>query len=104
MAKFCGLVGYGVAQETHPGVWDESMIERRYYGNIIKNKINVQQNTVINGGITINNIISIVTDKFARDNAFSIRYVTYLGKKWCVTNIEVEYPRINLTLGGLYNG
>lgn len=104
MAKYHGAIGYGVSTETYPGVWDESIIERKYYGDITKNRMNVQQNTVINGGITLNNIISIVTDSFARENAFNIRYATYLGKKWRVTNIEVEFPRIILTLGGLYNG
>lgn len=104
MSKFHGAVGYGIASETHPGVWEETIIERNYYGDVLKNRMNIQQNNVINAGITINNTISIVTDNFARENALSIRYVTYLGKKWCVSSIEVEYPRILLTLGGLYNG
>lgn len=104
MSKFHGNVGYGVAIEKYPGVWEEEMVERPYYGDVVKNRMNIQQSAVINPGITINNTISIVTDKFARENAFSIRYVTYLGKKWCVTSIEEAYPRILLTLGGVYNG
>ena len=104
MSKFHGNVGYGVTIEKYPGVWEEEMVERPYYGDVLKNRMNIQQNNVINAGITINNTISIVTDNFARENALSIRYVTYLGKKWCVSSIEVEYPRILLTLGGLYNG
>jgi len=104
MKKYHGMVGYAVESETYPGVWEETIVDRPYYGNIIKNRTNVKQDAVVNGGITINNTISIVTDKFANENAYAIRCVTLHGKKWCVTGIEMEYPRMLLTLGGLFNG
>jgi hypothetical protein len=27
-----------------------------------------------------------------------------MGANWKITNVEVEFPRIILTLGGVYNG
>lgn len=104
MSKFYGAVGYGVLSETFPGVWDETMVERKYYGDVLKNRVNVNQGTTINPGITVNNTISIMTDQFARENIFAIRYVVYLGQKWRVTSVEEAYPRVNLTLGGVFNG
>lgn len=31
MAKFYGVIGYAVTEETKPGVWAEKIIERMYY-------------------------------------------------------------------------
>ena len=33
MAKFYGVIGYAVTEETKPGVWAEKIIERMYYGD-----------------------------------------------------------------------
>ena len=104
MTKYHGYVGYAVDVEAYPGVWEEQITEHEYFGDVIKNRMNLQQNNVVNAGITINNSISIVGDPFAYENFYAIRYATYLGKKWTVTSVEVARPRLILTLGGVFNG
>lgn len=104
MSKYHGYVGYATSSETYPGVWEETVVEREYYGDVIKNRTNIQQNSDVNGQITINNSISIIGDPFAHEHIYSMRYITYLGKKWCITNVEIEYPRLTLNIGGMYNG
>lgn len=104
MARYSGSVGYAVDIETFPGVWDAQIVEHKYYGDVVKNKLSVQQSTTVNPTLTISNSISIVADAFAFNNYYAIRYITYLGKKWKVTSIEIERPRLILTLGGIYNG
>lgn len=32
-----------------------------------------------------------------------MRYIEFMGAKWKITNIEVQYPRLILTVGGVYN-
>ena len=32
MAKFYGVIGYAKRVETEPGVWEEVITEREYYG------------------------------------------------------------------------
>lgn len=103
MAKYHGHVGYGVDMETTPGIWEEVLTEHEYYGEVVKNKTNIITSDTINSGISINNTISIIADPFAFENFYNMRYVTYLNKKWNITSIEIERPRIKLTLGGLYN-
>lgn len=103
MARYHGYVGYGVDVETYPGVWEQQIVERRYFGDVVKNRLNVQQNNNINPTLTISNSISIVADPFAYENIYAIRYVTYLNKKWMVSSVSIERPRLILTLGGLYN-
>ena len=45
MAKFYGVIGYVVNEETVPGVWEEVVKERPYSGDILKN--NRWQQTLI---------------------------------------------------------
>ena len=104
MAKYCGFIGFANSEETAPGVWEEVITERKYYGDVTRNRTNVQQSNVVNGNIAISNDISIIADPFAYEFFYSMRYITYLGKKWIISSIEVEYPRLVLTIGGLYNG
>lgn len=104
MAKYHGYVGYGEDKETYPGVWEEVITEREYTGDVIKSRTNIQQTTTVSASLTLNNNFSILGDEFAFDNLYNIRYVTYSNKKFKVTGVEPERPRLILTVGGLYNG
>lgn len=103
MAKFYGKIGYIQSVETEPGIWEEQAVERNYYGDITKNISRYQSNGTVNDDITISNMISVVADPYANENFQHIRYVEFMGTKWKVTNVEVQYPRLILSLGGVYN-
>lgn len=64
----------------------------------------LQSGETLNDDINIANEISIVADPFARKNFHKMRYVAYMGAKWKISKVEVGYPRLILTIGGLYNG
>lgn len=104
MAKFYGAVGYAVTEENTPGVWDERIIERMYYGELIRNTRKLQSTEYLNDDINISNEISILVDPFAYANFHSMRYVDFMGAKWKIISVEVQYPRLILTVGGVYNG
>lgn len=104
MAKFYGAIGYAKTVETMPGVWTEQITERDYYGDVIRNSRRLQSSDKVNDDININNQISIVADPYAINNFHSMRYAEFMGAKWKISDVEVQYPRLLLTLGGLYNG
>jgi hypothetical protein len=104
MAKFYGKIGYIDTVESEPGYWDEKAIEREYYGDITRNTSRYQNSGQVNDNIVINNILSIVADPYANENFQHMRYVEWMGAKWKITDVEVQYPRLILTLGGMYNG
>lgn len=104
MAKFYGKIGYIGTVESEPGYWEEKAIEREYYGDLTRNTSRYQNGGKVNDDIVINNILSIVADPYANKNFQHIRYINWMGAKWKVTNVEVQYPRLILTLGGMYNG
>lgn len=104
MAKFYGNIGYVKTVETQPGVWVPQVTERPYYGDITRNTSRFQQSGGVNDDINISNNISIIADPYANENFQYMKYVEFMGAKWKISNTEVQYPRILLTLGGVYNG
>lgn len=104
MAKWYGVVGYVTTEETRPGVWTPKTVERPYYGDLVKNFNKVQTSDKVNSDISVADDISIVADPYAHENFQAIRYVEFMGAKWSVTTAQVQYPRIILSIGGVYNG
>ena len=104
MAKYYGVIGYAETVETAPGVYEEQITERNYYGELVRNTRRLQTSDQVNDNINIANEISIIADPFATQNFHAMRYIEFMGAKWKITNVEVRYPRLILTIGGLYNG
>ncbi len=104
MAKFYGPIGFAENVKTAPGVWESSIVERKYYGDLLNNVRMLQNSGQINDDINIANKISILADPYAKQNFHAIQYIEFMGTKWKVSNVSVEYPRLILTIGGVYNG
>lgn len=104
MARFYGAVGYIEEVETAPDVIENKPIERMYKGDLIRNSRRLDNGTDINDNVSISNQISILADAYANNHIHDMRYVKWRGTAWKVTSVDVEPPRLNLTLGGVYNG
>jgi hypothetical protein len=104
MARFFGAVGYGMSVETAPGVWEDKIIERSYFGDVLRNTRHLASGEKVNDDLSVGNSISIVADPYANEHFFAIRFVKWAGSLWTVSDIVVERPRLLLTLGGVYNG
>ena len=104
MARFCGIVGYVSYEETRPGIYEDIVTERKYYGDVLNNKSRWEKTDHLNDDINISSEISILADAFAYQHFSEIKYVEFMGAKWLVVSALPERPRITLTLGGLYNG
>ena len=102
MAKWFGKIGYSVTEETEPGIWEETITDREYYGDVISNRFKRQNSGDVNDDINISQIISIVADPFAYQHCSEIIYVEYMGSKWKVSDVEPMFPRLQLTIGGVY--
>ena len=106
MSKCSGKIGYIRTGETQPGVWEDLTPEEKpYTGDLIKDNRRFSTNqTTPNDNLTINNTISIVSNKFMLDNLAFMKYITFMNSKWKISSVDISYPRIIITLGGLYNG
>lgn len=105
MAKWYGTIGYADMVETAPGVHKESIITRNYSGDVIRNSSRWSASSdSTNDDLNINNQISILADPFAYQNFHSMKYIEFMGTRWKITSVEVQYPRLILSMGGVYNG
>lgn len=104
MAKFFGVIGYGTTEETAPGVHENLVVEKEYYGEVLRNSKSLENGDKVNNDISVGNSISIVSDAYTEDPMFSMLYVSWLGSLWMISKVTVQAPRLVLDLGGVYNG
>ena len=104
MAKYYGKIGFAESVESAPGVHVEKIVERNYYGDLVRNSRRLQSANQLNDNINISNEISIVADPYADKNFHMMRYIEFMGTKWKISNVEVQPPRLILTAGGVWNG
>ena len=102
--RFYGEVGYAPTTTNNNGVAVASMIKRHYYGDVQELTSRWQDSEHLNDDIRVSHRISILADPYAIENFPYIKYVEWLGTKWEVISTKVEYPRLILSLGGVYNG
>jgi hypothetical protein len=104
MARFYGRVGYGETEESAPGVHEDVIVERSYYGDVVRDMRRLSEGENLNKDLSVQNSISIVADAYANDHFHAIRYVEWAGVLWTVSTVEVRSPRLLLRLGEVYNG
>lgn len=103
MSKFYGPVGFIETKETTPGVWEEVITEEFFYGDILRKNVKNVSSGNVNDDVDISNEISILASPYAMENFHLMKYVGYMGAKWKITSIDIQYPRLNLSIGGVYN-
>lgn len=103
MPKIYTKVGFGVCSETSTDVWTYAITEKYYYGELTQPISRWSVGDKVNDDQTVNGTISIVTDPFATENWRQIKYIEFMGTNWKVTSVEIQYPRLILSLGGEYN-
>jgi len=104
MARFSGKVGFATTTEKAPGVWTDDVTEFPYFGDVVRAVKHTQAADKVNNDYSVSNSISIVADPYATQNFFAIRYVEWAGKLWTVSNVEIQSPRLLLSLGSFYDG
>lgn len=102
--KYFGEIGYGITEEIRPGVSKPMLVKRNYYGEVTRNIRRYENSGNVNDDLNINMTLSIVADPFAYQNFHQLKYAEYMGAKWKATSVEPQFPRLNITLGGVYNG
>lgn len=105
MAKFFGGIGYLTTKETKPGIWTKVVTEKKYSGELNRLSKRWSDSQKVNSDINLIAEISIVADPFLFDNLHNIKYVRLRGTPWNVESVdESQYPRLILSIGGIYNG
>lgn len=104
MAKFYGKIGFGESKQVSPGVWEDVIIEKPYYGDVIRDTLEVEAHEKVLNDIRPGNSFNIVADGYAENNFFAMRYIQWAGALWTIRQVEVRRPRLIIRIGGVYNG
>lgn len=105
MSKWFGKIAFATQVEYEPGCWEDQVVERPYYGDLISNRWKREKSNGVNDNINLSNQISIVADPFALSHISTIICIEHREAKWCVTDVDTsQFPRLILTVGGVYNG
>ncbi len=102
--KFYGPVGFSEEVEKRRGVFVQEPVEYNYSGDVLKRSVRLQGGESVNDDLNVQHQISILADPYARKHFYTIKYVKWMGAAWKVTDVTEQYPRLVLTLGGVYNG
>jgi len=54
--------------------------------------------------LNISNTISILADPYAFKNIGYMKCIEWMGTLWEISSIDISYPRMVLSIGGVYNG
>lgn len=103
MARFCGDIGFAIEVETAQDVFEPLITQRRYFGDILSARKRTENGEGLNDDVSLSVRVSIVADPFAEQHLSEMVFVVLNGTKWKVTDREVQYPRIILSVGGVYN-
>ena len=105
MAKWFGKIGYSESEETTPGVWTQQETVREYFGDVIRKSMRwAEKSDSTNDDLTVNCQISIVADPFALNKFSTMKWIEFMETKWKIVSVEPQFPRLLLTLGGVWNG
>ena len=105
MAKFYGQVGFGIDTEVAPGVWEKRVVERSYFGEVVRQTLEVVGGQTVLGDSKTANSFSIVADPYSYDHFMDMEYVKWRGRYWAVRQVELPgRPRLLIRIGGVYNG
>lgn len=105
MSKYYGAIGFSEFVEKSPGVFIPQITEKNYRGDVTRNTFKYHAPTdQVNDNVNISNDFSIIADQYAFSNLSRIKYVTYMGAKWKINNVEVKFPRLILHVSDIYNG
>ncbi len=104
MTRFRGSIGINRGSvETSPGIFEPSIEELEVTGEM-RNPSARWPAHQQGGSVSARHALSIVTPEDSIVDYTEVVYVIWQSQKWSVVSIQYKRPRIELTLGGLYNG
>lgn len=103
MTRYRGTIGIDRGlTETSPGIFKQEIFEL-----VVSGEMRTQQagwsDYNINNTLKARHTLSVVTPESTDINFTDVVYIEWKGKKWTVTSVQYKRPRVELTLGGLYN-
>jgi hypothetical protein len=104
MAKFWGKIGINRGStEGDPGIFTPTIEEVEVSGEM--RLVGARwQNHELGDTVAARHVLSIITPEDSTIDFAEAVYIYWKNQKWSIISIQYKRPRIELRLGGLYNG
>lgn len=102
--KFRGVIGIRRGfNEISPGVYSPVIDEVEVFAELRQVGLSWSQQSQ-GDGLKAKHVVSMIPPE--KDDVYftEVVYVIWRGQKWSITSITEKPPRVEYTLGGLYNG
>lgn len=102
--RYSGKIGFGTKVEVRPGVWDETITERDYLGDVIQRTERLETGDSILPHYHTTTSLSVLSDGVLKERYSDIRYIHFLGVNWTIQTVVFKWPRLEIYIGEEYNG
>lgn len=102
--KYSGKIGFATQVEISPGVWEDSITEHDYLGDVIQRTERLDLEGSVLPSYRTTTSFSVLSDGVLKERYSDIRYISYRGVKWSVDSIIHKWPRIEMFVSEEYNG
>lgn len=105
MTKYSGVIGVKKDPvEISPGIWDEPIVEVRVTGEMRQQGIRWSGGELSQDKVNASHTLSIIASSETIETLMKAVYISWQGEKWTIKSVVVQRPRLNFTLGSVYNG
>ena len=108
MTKFHGYIGYVNTVTDVTGVTREVVTETECSGMLIRNYLQAGPSNKVVEDFNISNTISVRINPTLLERMMHLKYIAFLSPmidgRWKIKTVDMNYPNLVLTLGGVYNG
>lgn len=102
--RYSGSVGISTMLEVSPGVWESHIAEKPIRGELLQRTETFVHGDAIHPEYRTTTSVSVLPPGENVDGYDDYVYVTLRGKRWTISSIVHEYPRLKIYIGEVYNG
>jgi hypothetical protein len=102
--RYSGKLGLAEQIEDPPGVWDEKITEHDVVGDMVQRSEALEQGDNVLPRHVTTTSVSLLSRGVGPQDHSMFRYLTHAGKRWSISSIVDQPPRIVLYFGEEYRG
>lgn len=102
--RYSGKLGLAQEVQVSPGVWDNVITEQDVVGDLVQRSEALEQGDDVLPRHVTTTSVSLLSFGIGPLDHSMFRYVMHAGKRWSITSIVEQHPRIILYFGEEYRG
>lgn len=102
--RYSGKLGIVQQTQTSPGIWEETVTEHDVLGTMKQRSETLATGDNVLPRASTTTSVSLLAQGVGPQDNSMLRYLTHAGKRWTITTVVDQPPRIVLYFGEEYHG